>query len=63
MVFIIMLCDNLFPTARSLEHLELLEEERRLFYVAITRARNELYLSYPYSRGAMRYDAGNFLTP
>ncbi|HYV28932.1 MAG TPA: ATP-dependent helicase [Candidatus Eisenbacteria bacterium] len=54
-VFIIMLCENLFPSARSLKDLDDLEEERRLFYVAITRARNELYLSYPlmrFTRGA-----------
>jgi len=51
-VFIIMLCDGLFPSARSIENedLEAEEEERRLFYVAITRARNELYLSYPLIR-------------
>jgi len=49
-VFIIMLCDGLFPAARSLESEEGEEEERRLFYVAITRARNELYLSYPLIR-------------
>jgi DNA helicase-2/ATP-dependent DNA helicase PcrA len=45
-VFVIMLCDGMFPSARSLDNLEGEEEERRLFYVAITRARNELYLSY-----------------
>jgi len=49
-VFIIMLCDGLFPSARSLETEAGEEEERRLFYVAITRARNELYLSYPLIR-------------
>jgi DNA helicase-2/ATP-dependent DNA helicase PcrA len=49
-VFIIMLCDGLFPSSRSTESLEGEEEERRLFYVAITRARNELYLSYPFLR-------------
>jgi DNA helicase-2/ATP-dependent DNA helicase PcrA len=55
-VFIIMLCEGLFPNARSLARLKdeeqqgQLEEERRLFYVAITRARNELYLSYPLLR-------------
>src|SRR5207253_653021 len=49
-VFIIMLCDGLFPSARSLDSPEDEEEERRLFYVAITRARNELYLSYPLLR-------------
>ncbi len=49
-VFIIMLSDGSFPSARSMETDEGEEEERRLFYVAITRARNELYLSYPLIR-------------
>ncbi len=54
-VFIIMLCDGLFPSARSSESLEGEEEERRLFYVAITRARDELYLSYPLIRAMQGY--------
>jgi DNA helicase-2/ATP-dependent DNA helicase PcrA len=49
-VFVIMMCDGLFPSARSMETPDGEEEERRLFYVAITRARNELYLSYPLMR-------------
>jgi DNA helicase-2/ATP-dependent DNA helicase PcrA len=49
-VFIIMLCDGLFPAARAIESPEGEEEERRLFYVAITRARDELYLTYPMIR-------------
>jgi DNA helicase-2/ATP-dependent DNA helicase PcrA len=50
-VFVIMLCDGLFPSARSAESSDGEEEERRLFYVSITRARNELYLTYPLIRG------------
>ena len=49
-VFVIMLCDGLFPSDRSLESEDGEEEERRLFYVAITRAKNELYLMYPLIR-------------
>lgn len=49
-VFSIMLCDGLFPSARSSESEEGLEEERRLFYVTITRAKNELYLCHPLMR-------------
>src|SRR5258705_13316123 len=49
-VFLIMLCDGMFPSARSLDTMDGEEEERRLLYVAITRARNELYLSYPLIR-------------
>ena len=49
-VFVIMMCDGLFPSGRSMESEEGEEEERRLFYVAITRAKNELYLSYPLMR-------------
>jgi DNA helicase II / ATP-dependent DNA helicase PcrA len=51
-VFVVMLCDGLFPSSRSLENPEAEEEERRLFYVATTRAKNELYLSYPLMRFA-----------
>jgi DNA helicase-2/ATP-dependent DNA helicase PcrA len=50
-VFVIMLCDGLFPSNRSMESGEGEEEERRLFYVAVTRAKDELYLSYPFMRG------------
>jgi DNA helicase II / ATP-dependent DNA helicase PcrA len=45
-VFLIGLADGQFPGRRSIEAGDV-EEERRLFYVAVTRARNELYLSYP----------------
>ena len=51
-VFIIMLSDGSFPAARAMENPEGEEEERRLFYVAITRARDELYLTYPLVRVA-----------
>ena len=50
-VFVIMLCDGLFPSGRSAESEDGEEEERRLFYVSITRAKNELYLCYPLMRG------------
>jgi len=50
-VFVIMLCDGMFPSARSTESNDGEEEERRLFYVSITRAKNELYLTYPQIRG------------
>jgi DNA helicase II / ATP-dependent DNA helicase PcrA len=49
-VFIIWLTDGMFPSSRSLEARDALEEERRLFYVAITRARDELYLTFPHMR-------------
>ena len=49
-VFVIMLCDGLFPSKRSLESRDGEAEERRLMYVALTRARDELYLSYPLVR-------------
>jgi DNA helicase-2/ATP-dependent DNA helicase PcrA len=57
-VFVMMLCDGLFPSARSTETNDGEEEERRLFYVAITRAKNELYLSYPLIRGGFGH-SGN----
>ncbi len=53
-VFVIWMSDGMFPSSRSLESEEAIEEERRLFYVAVTRARDELYLTWP----AMRLNAG-----
>jgi DNA helicase II / ATP-dependent DNA helicase PcrA len=61
-VFVIMLCDGLFPSARSLNSPEGEEEERRLFYVAVTRAKNELYLSYPFLRATARGDGAAMQT-
>jgi len=49
-VFVIWLTDGMFPSSRSMDQRKDLEEERRLFYVAITRAKDELYLTYPHMR-------------
>lgn len=46
-VFLVWLTEGMFPHSRSAESPEGLEEERRLFYVGITRCKDELYLSYP----------------
>lgn len=46
-VFIIHAVEGYFPSARSIESLESLEEERRLMYVASTRAKNNLFITYP----------------
>lgn len=50
-VFVLGLVDGKFPSQRSLEEQGGLEEERRLFYVAVTRARRSLFLTYPISGG------------
>ena len=49
-VFIVGLEENLFPSQMSLSSRSDLEEERRLFYVALTRAEKEVQLSYASSR-------------
>jgi DNA helicase-2/ATP-dependent DNA helicase PcrA len=46
-VFMIWVVDGRFPSAYSFVTQEELEEERRLFYVAVTRAKRHLYLTYP----------------
>ena len=53
-VFLAWLAEGMFPGARSLEDDNALEEERRLFYVGVTRCRDELYLTYP----ELRLNAG-----
>jgi DNA helicase-2/ATP-dependent DNA helicase PcrA len=65
-VFVVMLCEALFPSARSVEDPQTLEEERRLFYVAVTRAEDELYLCYPLLRftqaqGMMMLERSRFI--
>jgi DNA helicase-2/ATP-dependent DNA helicase PcrA len=49
-VFIVGLEDGIFPHVRSLDDQVKLEEERRLLYVGLTRAQDELYLSFARSR-------------
>ncbi len=54
-VFVAGLEENLFPHSNSLETEKEIEEERRLFYVAVTRAEKRLFLSF----ARMRYKFGN----
>ena len=54
-VYIVGCEENLFPSQRALESPDGLEEERRLFYVALTRAKQEAMLSYC----EMRFKWGN----
>ena len=49
-VFVVGLEEDLFPSAMSLSTRSDLEEERRLFYVALTRAEKQAYLTYAQSR-------------
>jgi len=66
-VFIIWAAEGKFPSPRSLREIENEEEERRLWYVAITRAKDELYLTYPlmitdYSRQTVLQKPSRFIT-
>ena len=49
-VFMVGLCDGQFPHSKSKEDPTQLEEERRLFYVAATRTKKDLYLLHPMTR-------------
>ena len=60
-VFIVGLEEGLVPHARSLEDREQLEEERRLLYVAATRAEKRLYLLHAFKR--TMYGRANIATP
>ena len=65
-VFVVGLEEGLFPLARSMESDEGLEEERRLFYVGVTRAEDELFLSHADRRwrygSESRSSASSFLS-
>jgi DNA helicase-2/ATP-dependent DNA helicase PcrA len=54
-VFVIGLNEGSFPSHRSIESPAAVEEERRLFYVAVTRACDELYLTHPNLRLSAGY--------
>ncbi len=56
-VFVIHAADGVFPMARAAVEEAQVEEERRLLYVAMTRARNELYVTYPLQSYASRMGA------
>lgn len=60
-VFVVGLEENLFPSAMSLYSYKELEEERRLFYVAITRAEDNCFLSFAKNR--FKYGKMEFSTP
>jgi DNA helicase-2/ATP-dependent DNA helicase PcrA len=66
-VFIIWAADGKFPSPRSLRDAEGEEEERRLWYVALTRAGEQLYLTYPlmmtdYNRQTILQKPSRFVT-
>jgi len=49
------LYDGAFPNAKAMEEDGGTEEERRLFYVACTRARKKMFLTYPITGGGSEY--------
>lgn len=66
-VFIIWAAEGKFPSPKSLREIDSEEEERRLWYVAMTRARDELYLTYPllmtdYNRQTVLQKPSRFVT-
>jgi DNA helicase-2/ATP-dependent DNA helicase PcrA len=66
-VFIIWAAEGKFPSPRSLKEIDSEEEERRLWYVALTRAKDELYITYPllmtdYNRQAVLQKPSRFVT-
>ncbi len=61
-VFILWMAEGMFPSSRTLNEAGEDAEERRLFYVAVTRAKDELYLCAPRCR-RLRDGGMNFLSP
>jgi DNA helicase-2/ATP-dependent DNA helicase PcrA len=66
-VFIIWAAEGKFPSPRSLKEIDSEEEERRLWYVSLTRAKDELYITYPllmtdYNRQTVLQKPSRFVT-
>ena len=65
-VFVVDLYEGTLPSTSSIEDLredpELYEEERRLFYVAMTRAKKELYLMYSHYTNGRKNEISSFVT-
>jgi len=66
-VFIIWAAEGKFPSPRSLREIDSEEEERRLWYVALTRAKDDIYLTYPllmtdYNRQTVLQKPSRFIT-
>jgi len=66
-VFIIWAAEGKFPSPRSLKEIDSEEEERRLWYVALTRAKDEIYITYPliiidYNRQTVLQKPSRFIT-
>ena len=60
-VFAVGMEENIFPSQRSTESIADIEEERRLAYVAVTRAKKKLYLTYSMER--MIFGTTNYNRP
>jgi len=56
-VFVIWAADGWIPSSRAIKDATQIEEERRLFYVALTRAKRHLHVSYPLYAYASRWSA------
>ncbi|MCH8326237.1 MAG: ATP-dependent helicase [Bacteroidetes bacterium] len=59
-VFIIGFCEYSFPHPKALDCASALEEERRLFYVSLTRARHKLFITYCRNRTGQQQHSGFF---
>ena len=62
-VFVIRICEGGFPSTMALRERDGEEEERRIFYVAATRAKDELYLVHPLLEYGTRGSGGTLLQP
>jgi DNA helicase-2/ATP-dependent DNA helicase PcrA len=62
-VFVIRMCEGDFPSAIALREPGGEEEERRIFYVATTRAKDELYITHPLIDMGLRGDSQLLLAP